>query len=358
VKGKPLRWTVAVVAVIAAAAGTVFVVRQRGDGVAVAAPAAATGTATVVRTDLATTVPMFGTLGFSAPVTIAGTTEGRSYTWLPAPGAIIAAGQPLYEVDGRRVPLLAGERPAWRPLAPGATPGPDIAQLNTDLVALGYAHGIAGNQHFTAATESAVRRWQRAFGVTVTGRVDLGEVVFGPAPIRVQAVRAELGGPAQPGAPVITATSTDRVVSLAVPVDRAFLLHVADPVTVTLPDARTTAPGTVSAVSPVATAGEDQGNRPGQSTVDVSVTLADPAKVSAFTTAPVTVDITTGSVHGVLAVPVTALLAAPHGGFEVVVVDGGQHREVPVTPGLFADTLVEVSGAGIAEGTTVEVPAS
>jgi peptidoglycan hydrolase-like protein with peptidoglycan-binding domain len=358
VKRKPLLWTAAVVVVIATAAGTVVIMRQRGDGVAVAATAPATGTAKVVRTDLSTRVPMFGTLGFSAPVTIAGTTAGQSYTWLPVPGAIIAQGQPLYEVDGRQVPLLSGDRPAWRPLAEGATAGPDIAQLNTALVALGFAHGLTGNQHFTSATTAAVRRFQHARGVTVTGRIELGDVVFGPAPIRVQALRAQLGTPAQPGAPMLIATSTDRVVSLAVPVDRAYLLHVSDPVTVTLPDAHTTTPGTVSAVSPVATAaGEEQGSRPPQSTVDVSVALSDPGKVSAYTTAPVSVDVTTRSVLGVLAVPVTALLAAPHGGFDVVVLDNGARHEVAVTPGLYADTLVEVSGSGIAEGTTVEVPA-
>src|SRR5207244_1706345 len=179
--------------------------------------------------------------------------------------------------DGQKVPVLNGDRPAWRALSAGADPGPDIAALNTSLVDLGYAQGLAGNVHFTAATEAAVKRWQRALGVTVTGRVDLGQVVFA----------------------------------------RAYLLHPGDPVTVTLPDARTTTPGAVSAVSPVAVTRDDQNGRPGQSTVDVSVTLTDPGKVAAYTTAPVSVSITTGSVKGVLAVPVTALLALPGGGFAV-----------------------------------------
>jgi hypothetical protein len=140
-------------------------------------------------------------------------------------------------------------------------------------------------------------------------------------------------------------------------VDRAHLVHVSDPVTVTLPDARTTTPGRVSAVSPVAVAGNDEGDRPAVSTVDVAVTLADPAKVAAYTTAPVSVNVTTAGVRGVLAVPITALLARPGGGFAVTVVDHGRRHQVAVTAGLFADTLVQVSGNGLAEGDTVEVPA-
>src|SRR5207244_8690026 len=136
--------------------------------------------------------------------------------------------------DGQKVPVLNGDRPAWRALSAGADPGPDIAALNTSLVDLGYAQGLAGNVHFTAATEAAVKRWQRALGVTVTGRVDLGQVVFARAPLRVQEVSAHVGSPAQPGAPLLTSTSTDRVVTLQVPVDRAYLLHPGDPVTVTL----------------------------------------------------------------------------------------------------------------------------
>jgi peptidoglycan hydrolase-like protein with peptidoglycan-binding domain len=300
---------------------------------------------------------MFGTLGFSAPLTVVSTSAGRGYTWLPAPGAVIRQGQPLYEVDGHAVPLLRGDRPAWRALASGMTPGQDVAQLNTDLVALGYAHDLTGSPWFGAATAAAVRRWQLAAGVPVTGRIELGEVVFARAPLRVQAVSAPLGTPPRPGEPLLTATSTKRVVTLPVPVDRAYLVHVSDPVTVTLPDARTTTQGTVSAVSPVAVAGNDENGRSAQSTVDVSVTLADPAKVVAYTTAPVSVNVTTARVQHALAVPITALLARPGGGFAVTVVDHGHRHQVAVTAGLFADTLVQVSGNGLAEGDTVEVPA-
>jgi peptidoglycan hydrolase-like protein with peptidoglycan-binding domain len=379
VKRRGVAW---IAAAVALGAGTVVLVRDPGAAAALvrdhgaagsaagaavsagvgSAPGvtpASTGTAQVVRTDLATTMPLFGQLGYAHSVTVAGVTGGHAYTWLPAPGAVIVQGQPLYEVDGRAVPLLAGDRPSWRTLANGVSPGPDIAALNTDLVVLRYAQGIAGNPHFTAGTQAAVSRWQRALGVPATGRIEWGQVAFAPAPLRVQDVPAGLGSQPVPGQPVLTATSTERVVELSVPVDQAYLLHERDPVTITLPDGHSTTPGGVRTISAVARRPSDsEPGRGEQATVDVTIGLADPAAAAAYTSAPVSVALTTASVHGVLAVPVTALLARPGGDFAVTVVDGANHREVAVTTGLFADTLVLVSGDGLAEGDTVEVPAS
>ena len=59
-----------------------------------------------------------------------------------------------------------------------------------------------------------------------------------------------------------------------------------------------------------------------------------------------------------LAVPVNALLALQGGGYGVEVVAGGADRLVGVTTGLYSNTLVQISGAGITAGTQVEVPSS
>ena len=70
------------------------------------------------------------------------------------------------------------------------------------------------------------------------------------------------------------------------------------------------------------------------------------------------VNITTQTVSNVLAVPVNALLALQGGGFGVDVVTGTTSHLVSVTPGLYGNTLVQVSGSGITAGTQVEVPSS
>ena len=68
--------------------------------------------------------------------------------------------------------------------------------------------------------------------------------------------------------------------------------------------------------------------------------------------APVEIEVVTESRTGVMAVPVTALLALAEGGYAVEVDDGdGTTRLVPVDPGLYADNLVEVSADGLQPAT-------
>jgi hypothetical protein len=68
------------------------------------------------------------------------------------------------------------------------------------------------------------------------------------------------------------------------------------------------------------------------------------------------VHVTTQTAHGVLAVPVDALLALDGGGEGVEVVAGGLHRILTVQTGLFSGTQVAITGPGITAGAQVEVP--
>ena len=90
------------------------------------------------------------------------------------------------------------------------------------------------------------------------------------------------------------------------------------------------------------------------------VSLTDPKAAGGLDQAPVTVEITTGSVSNALVVPVSALLAQPGGRYEVEqVTAGGRHRLVAVTPGIFDDAsgLVQVTGTSLTAGDHVVVPA-
>ena len=339
-----------------------------------------TGTAPVVRTDIANIVQVNGSLSYGGSYTAVNQTPGTAYTALPAPGAVIRRGQRLYEVDGTPVTLFYGVRPEWRALAEGVTPGPDVAQLDRNLIALGYGAYLTVSDYYTGATAYAVELWQQAAGLPVTGTVPLGQIAFGPGPLRVSAVTPSVGSSPQPGAAVLTATSPVPVVTAQLPVTQEYLVHVGDTVTVTMPDGVTTTPGVVTNVSMVATAGGGgQGGQPqpgaspgapgsaggsggSQDTVAMTVRLTHPAAAANLDEAPVSVNITSAQVHGVLAVPVSALVALAGGGYAVEVVHGSgtlaTRRLVPVQAGLYSSTLVQVSGAGLTAGEEVEVPSS
>ena len=114
-------------------------------------------------------------------------------------GKVIERGDRLYELDGKRRPILFyGARPAWRTLEDGVDAGHDITQLEQNLKALGYTRkGDAIDTEWDDETTRAVKRWQKATGQTIDGVVELGEVVFlpgrGPGHGRLGGTRRERG---------------------------------------------------------------------------------------------------------------------------------------------------------------------
>jgi len=285
-------------------------------------------------------------------------TQASVYTALPSLGRIVRRGGGVFAIDGNPTVLLYGTEPAARAFASGMSPGGDVGELNANLYALGYGRPVG--DAFTPATESAIRAFQAARGIPVTGRLLLGSVVFEPGPVRVTSVTPTLGAAVQAG-PVLGVTSTRRVVTIALDASQQTSVRVGDPVTITLPDNSTT-PGHVTFVGTVATApAADQGNGPSTPTIEVDVAPDRPGATGRLDQAPVDVSITTGTVRDALVVPVNALLALAGGGFALEEVEaGGVHRLVGVQVGLFDDAegLVQVSGAGLAAGQRVVVPAS
>jgi hypothetical protein len=322
--------------------------------------APATATAAVTRQDIAATIPVNATLGYAGSYTVRGQGSG-TLTWLPSPGQVISQGQALYKFDnGTPVVLLYGSVPGWRTLDEGVT-GPDVSQLNHDLVALRDADSAdistLGWDYFSWATAAGVEKLQSALGISSpSGSLSLGQVAFEPEALRVSQLTGGLGGLA--AGPVLTATSDEHVVMIPLDASDQSEVKAGDKVTVTLPDGTTT-PGVVSSVGAVATTTSGQGQNPA-TTIPVKVTLADPGAAGTLDQAPVTVNITTDSAKNVLAVPVGSLVAQSPGAYDVEVVEAGNRRRwVPVTPGIFDDAngLVQVTGA-LAPGQRVVVPAS
>lgn len=87
-------------------------------------------------------------------------------------------GDVLYSVNTVPVRAVVGDTPFWRDLSFGAV-GDDVAQLQQALAELGYYAGEPDGR-FQGSTAQAVREWQRALGLQVTGTVALGEIVAVP----------------------------------------------------------------------------------------------------------------------------------------------------------------------------------
>jgi hypothetical protein len=309
----------------------------------------------VVRTDLVAQTPVDGTLGYAGAYTVTGQ-GGGTLTWLPSAGRVIGQGKVLYRVDnGTPVVLLYGSVPEWRALAEGVT-GADVTQLNHDLVKLGYASSSAisalGWDYYSWETKAAVEDLQTAAGISSpSGSLPLGSVVFEPTAVRVTQLLGSLGGSAS--GPVLSGTSGQHVVSVALSTAQESEVAAGNAVSVTLPDG-STVPGTISSVGTVASGSA------GSATIPVTVTLTHPAAAGSLDQAPVTVEITTGSASNVLAVPVGALVAQSSGGYAIEVTGPRNSRQlVPVTVGLFDDTsgMVQVTG-NLTPGQLVVVPAS
>jgi len=382
---KRTTWVLAGTGVLVAvvAIGGVAVMSSAKQATPAAQPAQA-HTAQVENRTLSAMVSQPGTLTYRArsdgsPYAVINHARG-TYTKLPAAGQVIFQGHALYRVNDRAVVLLHGSTPAYRTLSAGAT-GPDVAELNADLVALGYATAAQlrpTSASFGPASTTAVEKLQGALGATQNGTLTLGQAVFEPTAARVTSVSSQLGGSAQSGEAVMQVTSTTRQVQVALKASQRTSMAVGDKVSITLPDNHTT-PGVVSSVGAVASCPSSSGSggsgsssaAPGTDTcssgssgsstptITVGVTPADPAATGKWDQAPVQVGITTASVSNALVVPVTALLARSGGGYAVEVVGAGPRNHlVPVSLGLFDDAegLVQVTGSALAAGQEVVVP--
>jgi peptidoglycan hydrolase-like protein with peptidoglycan-binding domain len=355
-----LRWLAAGVVVTGLAGGaTGAVLRHRAAAAAQRPEAVATAaTATLQRRDLSTTTSLPGTIGYGAAHPLAGHLDA-TVTWLPAVGSTIKRGHQLYRADDRPVPLFYGGMPLFRPIGGPGLVGRDVRIVADNLSALGYRIGTqpragsyagktvvrAGDGVLTAALVGAVKRWQTDAGLAVTGRIAVGDVEVQTGAVRVDGVSIQPGSPAN--VPLLTVTSTRKVVTVPAALDAATTIERDERVVVKLPD-RSVKAHVVSVGRDLAT---PDGGDAGPPKLTVTVSLDDPKTVGGLDAADVTVDFPGRAVKGVLAAPIEALVALTEGGYAVQARSG----LVPVKTGMFADGWVQISGPGLAAGTEVVV---
>jgi peptidoglycan hydrolase-like protein with peptidoglycan-binding domain len=360
------RWvlTAAAVVIVATVIASVAAISSANQ----ANPAAqqpAVNTAKVERGKLSAMVSMYGTLTYRAqsdgsPYSVINQARG-TYTKLPDDGDKVDCGDVFYRVDDNPVLLLCGSVPAYRGLHVGEL-GNDVRQLNQNLHTLGYdaAAGVVVNPNdssFTGQTQKALQALQHDKGAAVTGTLGIDGAIFLPESVRIAKVTGELGGSAQPGAQVLSATSDTLEVQVALDASQQGDVKQGDRAQVTLPS-NVSVTGSVVRLGTVAQAPAGQNQNPGAATVPAYISLDNPAKAAGLDQAPVQVNITTTGVDNALSVPVTAIIGRSGGGFAVEVVRAdGRHELVTVQLGLYDATggRVQVTGE-LREGDEVVVP--
>lgn len=358
-------WAVAGAVILVVAAVVGVVVAASGGGQATAAQERPVNTATVERGTLSDSVTQYGILTYKARAdgsayTVFNQARG-TYTELPHVGERTDCGDVLYRVDDRPVLLLCGTTPAYRSVAQGDR-GPDVAELNANLVHLGYATRAQldpTSHDFSSETASALEKLQSKRGADRTGSLGLGQAVFLPEPVRIAAVSGELGGAAPPAAPVAKATSGTLEVQVSLDPSQQGQVTSGDRAEITLPD-NTSVTGKVARLGTIAQTPAGQNGGPAGAAIPAYISLDHPRQAQGLDQAPVQVQITTKGVENALNVPVTAIFGLTGGGFAVEVVGAdGRRRLVAVKLGLFGSGGGRVQVAGdLRVGERVVVPSS
>ncbi|MER8044473.1 peptidoglycan-binding protein [Streptomyces sp. NPDC094032] len=317
-------------------------------------------TTTVVRTDLVSSKTVDGRLDYAGRRPVKAAVPG-TVTVAAVEGTTVRQGQPLYELDDKPVTLLYGPVPMFREMRTGDR-GTDVLQLERNLRDLGFGGGLYVDPRFDAATEAAVKRWQKSLNREPTGRVGKGDVVFQPGRVRVVSADAALADQVGPDRPVLTVASPRPVVRAGLEQSDAPLTAPGTRVEVTLPSGATVRGKVTGTVRPGGDgsgdgAGAGAGAREG---ITVEVTLDDGTPPGEDARATASVKFVSESRKGVLVVPVEAVVAlrGADGGYGLEVVQGTTTHMVRVETGMTADGKIEVSGAQLREGMRVGVAAS
>jgi peptidoglycan hydrolase-like protein with peptidoglycan-binding domain len=192
-----LRWLIAGALALVVVAILATVLLGSGSGAhhdsETGVPAGET-TASVTRRTLSESSTVSGTLGYGTTLELYDRVGG-TFTWLPSVGALIGRGGTLWRIDDQPIVLMYGSVPAYRTLKEGVSDGPDVSELNENLIDLGFDpyDAITDVESFGEATAAAVKRWQKAEGLPETGEVELGRIVFAPGSRRVTDVKVTLG---------------------------------------------------------------------------------------------------------------------------------------------------------------------
>ncbi len=160
-----------------------------GSGTGATADSRPTGLETITTGDLVERQDETGTVAHGDTWTVQIETQGI-VTAVPAAETTINFGDTLIEVDAKPIMLAEGDVPLYRSLnyqARKHLKGPDVEQLQQFLLDAGHddSERLKADGDFGLSTHRAVKAWQKDNGREQTGTVDRSQLVFNPAPVRI-----------------------------------------------------------------------------------------------------------------------------------------------------------------------------
>ena len=316
-------------------------------------PTSGRATATVTTGDLASTREFRASITFGDPWSLAIAADGV-VTASHAAGTVVRPGESLVRVNERPVVLAAGTMPLYRTLEKIDTrrrdennqrlrllEGPDVRQLQQLLADTGHdADGaLELDGVFGSSTEKAVKAWQETVGLSATGRVDSGQLVFAVDAVRVA---TELRVGSQFAA--LDVTRAEATVQVDTNNRDRSAISPDTPVQIVVPGAERIGG---SATKQEQTVGAD-GSPIWRTTITPDADLPD-----GLTSA--TIEVVDVAAADATLVPASALLALAEGGFAVELVDGDTTRLIRVELIDVLDGRAAVRG-DVSPGDTVVVP--
>ena len=269
--------------------------------------------------------------------------------------------------------LMFGDIPAWRDMKEGIVPGEDINQLKLNLIALGYGtiETLGPDWNFNKNTSAAIMKFQADLNIISSGEIVLGEIIFAPGTslVKSSSTLQTVGGKMNAGMELFFLTPVEKVstqigsdgainlsseslqiVEIQVDVADRNLTNEGSKVEIELPD-ESIVIGTVRQVGNLAVVPQE-----GDPFLEVLIGVEGSTEYFEWTGAAVTINVTKELAKGVLASPVTGLLALLSGGYALEVVTATGTILVPVETGIYADGWVEINGSGLQPGTEIVVP--
>lgn len=317
----------------------------------------------IVMSDLSETIEVDGELRFAERREIAAVVAG-TLTSVIGLDAQVSPSTVLYELDETPTVALIGDVPAWRTMTVDDV-GSDVAQLESNLVALGYDPDglLSVDDTFTSYTATVVERWQEDLGVEATGAVEWGSVVFVPTDTKVsdvagavgQSINASASGSSTgsvAGSSVLTVSTTEREVVFVVPADQAATIDVGTEVAARLPD-RSSVTATVVELTPA-----ELGTWEARAALSVGEAsdTSDGTVLPSGESVPLTVSWSYEIASDATTVRANALTRHDDGSYALeVVADDGSTSFVPVGIGAASGSTIEIIG-DLPPGTAIITP--